>query len=205
MDFGLLELLTVTVTGDDSLEEAEGGYDCEFVNPPPDAIQAECPICLQILKVPCVISCPCGQKMCRECVERIKKAGKPCPLCNKTDFSFMREYGLERYLKSCDVWCSKKKDGCEWRRKLGGFEQHLNESPSPENQLNGCQFVEVECKHECGGWYQRRYIATHQDQECLEPPYSCEHCNEYDSTFKDSLYMLSVPSIQSHAPITITK
>ena len=179
----------LTVTGDDSSEEdeeeAEGGYDCEFVNPPPDAFQAECPICLQILKEPCVIECPCGQKMCRECVERIKEAGKSCPLCNKTDFSYVRDYGLERYLKSCDVWCSKKEDGCEWRGKLGEFEQHLNENPAPGNQLNGCQFVEVECKHECGGWFQRRYIATHQDQECLERPYSCEHCNEYDSTFKE--------------------
>ena len=123
--------------------------------------------------------------MCRECVERIKKAGKPCPLCNKTDFTFIRDYGLERYLMSCDVWCSKKKDGCEWRGKLGEFEQHLNRNPSPENQWNGCQFVEVECKHECGGWFQRRYIATHQDQECLERPYFCEHCNEYDSTFEE--------------------
>ena len=44
----------LTVTGyysvEEEEEEAEGGYDCEFVNPPPDAIQAECPICLQILK-----------------------------------------------------------------------------------------------------------------------------------------------------------
>ena len=179
----------LTVTGyysvEEEEEEAEGGYDCEFVNPPPDAIQAECPICLQILKEPCVIDCRCGQKMCRECVERIKKEGKPCPLCNKTDFSFMRDYGLERYLKSCDVWCSKKKDGCEWRGKLKEYEQHLNESPAPDNQLDGCQFVEVECKHECRGWFQRRYIATHQDQECLERPYSCEHCNEYDSTFEE--------------------
>ena len=179
----LLELLLDS--SEEEEEEPEGGYHCEFVNPPPDAFQAECPICLQILKEPCVIDCPCGQKMCRECVERIKKEGKPCPLCNKTDFSFMRDYGLERYLKSCDVWCSKKKDGCEWRGKLGGFEQHLNRNPSPDNQLNGCQFVEVECKHECGRWFQRRYIATHQNQECLERPYSCEHCNDYDSTFKE--------------------
>ena len=117
--------------------------------------------------------------------ERIEEAGKPCPLCNKTDFTFIRDYGLERYLKSCDVWCSKKKDGCEWRGKLGEFEQHLNRNPSPENQWNGCQFVEVECKHECGRWFQCRYIATHQDQECLERPYFCEHCNEYDSTFEE--------------------
>ena len=74
---------------------------------------------------------------------------------------------------------------CEWKGKLKKYEQHLNESPAPDNQLDGCQFVEVECKHECGGWFQRRYIATHQDQECLERPYSCEHCNEYDSTFKE--------------------
>ena len=189
----------LTVTGDDSSEEdeeeAEGGYDCEFVNPPPDAFQAECPICLQVLKEPCVIDCRCGQKMCRECVERIKKKGKPCPLCNKTDFSFMRDYGLERYLKSCVVWCSKKRDGCGWRGKLGEFEQHLNRNPAPDNQLNGCQFVEVKCKHECGGWilggwfqhgwFQRRYIATHQDQKCLERPYACAYCNEYESTFKE--------------------
>ena len=179
----------LTVTGyysvEEDEEEAEGGYDCEFVNPPPDAFQAECPICLQILKEPCVIDCPCGQKMCRECVERIEEAGKPCPLCNKTDFSFIRDYRLETYLKSCDVWCSKKKDGCKWRGKLGEFEQHLNRNPSPGNQLDGCQFVEVECKHECGGWFQRHYIATHQDQKCLERPYSCEHCNEYVSTFEE--------------------
>ena len=169
--------------------EERGGYDCEFVVPPPAAFQAECPICLQILKEPCVIDCPCGQKLCRECIERIEEAGKPCPLCNKTDFTFIRDYGLERYIKSCDVWCSKKKDGCEWRGKLGEFEQHLNRNPSPENQLNRCQFVEVECKHKCGGWFQRgfqrRYIATHQEEKCLQRPYSCEHCNEYDSTFKD--------------------
>ena len=177
--------------------------------PPPEAFQAECPVCLMVLKEPCVIDCPCGQKMCRECVERIKKEGKPCPLCNKTDFSFMRDYGLERYLKSCDVWCSKKEDGCEWRGKLGEFEQHLNRNPSPENQWNGCQFVEVECKHECGRWFQRRYIATHQDQECLERPYFCEHCNEYDSTFEEVTdihyaecpkYPVTCPNVCRHDP-----
>ena len=113
-----------------------GVYDCEFVVPPPAAFQAECPVCLMVLKEPCVIDCPCGQKMCRECVERIKKEGKPCPLCNKTDFTFIRDYGLERYLKSCEVWCSKKKDGCEWRGKLGEFEQQLKDD---------CPLTKVSC------------------------------------------------------------
>ncbi|CAI8028542.1 TNF receptor-associated factor 5 [Geodia barretti] len=47
-------------------------------------------------------------KICRECVEQIKKDGEPCPLCNRTEFSFMRDYGLERSLKEfVDVRCAK--------------------------------------------------------------------------------------------------
>ena len=162
-----------------------GGYDCELVEPPPAAFQTECPICLHVLKEPCLISCPCGQKICRECVEQIKEDGKPCPLCNKTDFTFMRDYGLERFLKEQEVWCSHKKDGCEWRGKLGKYEQHLNEDPSPENQLTGCQFVEVGCVHGCGERFQRRHIASHQKGVCPKRPYYCEYCHEYESTFKD--------------------
>ena len=81
-----------------------GGYDCEFVEATAAAFQTECPICLQVLKEPCVISCPCGQKICHECIEAIKAAGKPCPLCNNSDFTFIRDHGLERYLKEFEVF-----------------------------------------------------------------------------------------------------
>ena len=123
--------------------------------------------------------------MCSECVERIKKEGKPCPLCNKTDFSFMRDYGLERYMKEFEVRCSHVKDGCEWRGKLGEFEQHLNRNPSPENQLDGCQFVGVECKYVCGGWYRRCDVSVHQIEHCMKRPYSCGYCQVHESTFKE--------------------
>ena len=166
-------------------DDERGGHDCEFVEPPPASFQTECPICLLILKEPCVISCPCGQKMCSECVERIKKEGKPCPLCNKTDFSFMRDYGIERYMKEFKVRCSHVKDGCEWRGKLGEFEQHLNRNPSPENQLDGCQFVGVECKYVCGGWYWRCDVSVHQIDHCMKRPYSCGYCLVHESTFED--------------------
>ena len=169
----------------DRSRQNRGGYDCEFVSPPPEAIQAECPICFSILKEPCLISCPCGQKICRECVERIKNDKKPCPLCNKTDFTFLRDHGLERQLKAQDVFCSKKKLGCQWKGKLGDFEEHLNKNPSPEEQLTGCRFVEVECKHGCGEWYERHFIHAHQNEECPQRLLSCEYCKEYDSTFED--------------------
>ena len=165
-------------------DDEGGGHDCEFVEPPPASFQTECPICLLILKEPCVISCPCGQKMCSECVERIKKEGKPCPLCNKTDFSFMRDYGLERYMNEFEVRCSHVKDGCDWRGKLGEFEQHLNRNPSPENQLDGCQFVGVECKYVCGGWYWRCDVSVHQIEHCMKRPYSCGYCQVHESTFE---------------------
>ena len=177
----LVETLTIKP---DREEENRGGYDCEFIEPPPPAFQTECPICLHILKEPCVISCPCGQKICRECVEQIQEEDKPCPLCNKSDFTYMRDYGLERSLKEFEVRCSKKEKGCDWRGKLGEYEQHLNRDPSPESQLTGCQFVGVKCMHaECGKWFERRHISTHQTEQCIKRPYSCQYCKDYDSTF----------------------
>ena len=161
-----------------------GGYDCEFVEAPAAAFQTECPICLQVLKEPCVISCPCGQKICHECIEAIKAAGKPCPLCNNSDFTFIRDHGLERYLKEFEVYCTHKRDGCEWRGKLGELEAHLNQTPSPGSQESGCEFVAVECDSlGCGQWFLHRQIENHKNHFCKFRPYSCKYC-QYRSTFK---------------------
>ena len=170
----------------DRKEENRGGYDCDFVEPPPEAFQTECPVCLLILKEPCLISC-CGHKFCRECIGGVKKDDKACPLCSEQDFNFMRERGLERYLQGSEVWCSYKEEGCEWKGKLEKLEEHLNQDPcaSPENQLNGCEFVAVECMYKCGEWFQRRHIATHQNEQCKKRPYSCDYCRDYASTFED--------------------
>ena len=45
-----------------------GGYDCEFVDSPPDSL--ECPVCLLILKEPHLLSC-CGVKICQSCVSGV--------------------------------------------------------------------------------------------------------------------------------------
>ena len=163
-------------------KDSYGG--CEFVEPPPEVIQVECPLCLQLLKEPCLISC-CGHKFCRECIEGVKNAEKPCPVCSEQDFTFMRERGLERFLKGLEVWCSYTKEGCGWRGDLGKLEEHTNEDPTPENRLNGCGFVEVECMYKCGEWFQRRRIASHQNKQCKKRPFTCDHCQVYASTFED--------------------
>ena len=172
-------------TNSEDDKEIRGGYDCEFVERPSDVAQGgECPVCLLVLKEPCLINC-CGHKYCRLCIERVEEDAKPCPLCKEPDFSFMQERALERYLKGLDVFCCYKKEGCEWRGKLGIYEDHLNRNPSPENLLEGCRFVEVECMHECGKRFQRRHITTHQTNQCMERSYSCDYCKDYDSTFED--------------------
>ena len=163
-------------------KDSYGG--CEFVEPPLEVIQVECPLCLQLLKEPCLISC-CGHKFCRECIEGVKNAEKPCPVCSEQDFTFMREHGLERFLKGLEVWCSYAKEGCGWRGDLGKLEEHTNEDPTPENQLNGCGFVEVECTYKCGEWFQRHRITSHQNKQCKKRPFTCDHCQVYASTFED--------------------
>ena len=168
----------------DRSTENRGGYDCEFVESPTSVLQTECPVCKLVLKEPCFISC-CGHKFCRECIERIEKDKKPCPLCNEPDFTFLRERGLERSLKDLEVWCSYRKEGCKWKRKLRELEKHLNQDPSSETRQNGCNFVALECMHKCGERPQRRHMKTHETKQCKKRPYSCQHCNDYDSTFED--------------------
>ena len=165
--------------------DSRGGYDCELVDTPPDTLQTSCPVCLQILKEPCIVSC-CGYKFCSECIKKVETAAEkaPCPLCQKP-FTHIRERALERSLNDLDVFCTNKKEGCEWKGKLSKLEGHLNRKPTHDNQLRGCQFVEVECIQQCGLRFQRRHVTAHETEQCKKRPYSCDYCRDYDSTFED--------------------
>ena len=164
--------------------QGRGGYDCEFVQPPPEAFQTDCSICLLVLREPHLISC-CGHNFCRTCIDHIKTDGKNCPLCNAPDFSLMHNKGLERALKEFKVRCTHARSGCEWVDKFGLLDHHLNVNPSSNKQPEGCGFVEVQCSHGCGGYFQRRLLDNHQGKECPKRPYSCDYCREYASTFED--------------------
>ena len=161
--------------------DSRGGYDCELVDTPPDTLQTSCPVCLQILKEPCIVSC-CGYRFCSECIKKVETAAEkaPCPFCH------IRERALERSLNDLDVFCTNKKEGCEWKGKLSKLEGHLNRKPTHLNQLRGCQFVEVECEvQQCGLRFQRRHVTAHETEQCKKRPYSCDYCRDYDSIFED--------------------
>ena len=160
-----------------------GGYDCEFVETPPSVIQTECSICLQTLRTPKIISC-CGHSLCALCIDRIAEDGKCCPLCNEEDYSLVRNKALERSLNEFEVKCGYFQEGCCWVGKLGQLSKHLNPNVS-DDSIAGCEYVEVKCWHNCGDYYELRFIKEHEQNDCPKRPFSCVHCRKYRSTFED--------------------
>ena len=163
------------------------GYDCEFVAPPPSLLEAECSICLQILREPHLISC-CGHNFCRTCIDPVSKKNAPCPLCSEESFTVLHNKGLQRALNELEVTCAMLPQGCQWKGPLGKYVQHLNEDPRVEFQLEGCLYVELDCIHHCSGHYLRKDIQHHQDERCPQRPFCCNYCRDYNSIHADVVY-----------------
>ena len=106
-----------------------GGYDCEFVEPPPSAFQVDCGICLSKLCDPQQVSC-CGKNFCGSCIKRHQLHGQQCPMCN-SPFTTFPNKGLKQSLNQLHVYCTHHSDGCEWTGEMGQLDQHLI----------GCQLV----------------------------------------------------------------
>ena len=173
--------LSKSISASQTQPENCGGYECEFVQPPPKAFQTDCSICLQVLHKPHLISC-CGHNFCEVCINRIKLDKRNCPLCSSAKFNLMHNKGLERSLKELEVRCTYSKIGCQWTGKLGSLDSHLQ--LEAQNQLQGCNFVILECGHGCGQQFQRQLLTNHLEA-CLKRPYSCNYCQKYDSKFDD--------------------
>ena len=109
-----------------------GGYDCDFVDPPPDSLQ--CPVCLLPFRDPHLLSC-CGHKGCASCIEQIKAADHPCPICQQP-FTTLLDKQLQRRVLDLHVFCSKKGESCRWEGELRDLERHSRRD---------CEYVEVEC------------------------------------------------------------
>ena len=159
------------------------GFDCEFIKHPPEDFQADCPVCLLVLREPHQVTC-CGYTFCRTCIERVQIQKSACPTCNETGFSVFQDKRLQRSLYAYHVRCYHEKDGCQWTGELGELDKHLNIHPKLGEQLIGCQFAGVECHH-CYELFQRRHVTTHQTLECIRRPFSCVYCGNYEADFED--------------------
>ena len=156
------------------------GFDCEFVERPPKAFQVDCPVCLMVVREPHQVTC-CGYSYCQSCIDRVSRDKKPCPMCNKTEFSVFPNKGLQRAIYEYQVLCGHRKLGCKWVGELRELDEHLNESPILGRQFSGCEFAEIEC-NDCGKSLQRQLFKAHQLEQ---HPFSCEYCHDYESYYED--------------------
>ena len=164
-------------------EPVHGGYDCEFVEKPPDPVQSECPVCLLIVRSPYQSTC-CGYGFCQTCIERVKLRNGPCPCCKAKEFDSYPDIRLRRMLSGYRVYCTHVSQGCEWKGGLGQLENHLNSNPPQDMKLVGCQFVLVSCHH-CSELVQRSSIEDHASKDCPKRPFSCEYCCDFCSNYED--------------------
>ncbi len=118
------------------------GFDCEFLEPPPENLQTDCPVCHQIIREPYQVTC-CGNKYCQSCIQAI--TNNRCPTCNTEGFSNFPDTGHKQSLYGLKVRCSHQKNGCEWTGELRQLNEHLNTDPLPETQLDGCPLTIINC------------------------------------------------------------
>ena len=161
----------------------QGGYCCEFVKDPPREVQVECPVCLQILREPYLVSC-CGYSFCKVCIKHVHGSKKACPTCKEEGFTIFPNKGLQRMLNNFNVRCSNEKEGCKWTGELGNLDSHLNLYPQLERLLDGCGFTTVKCVH-CSDDFKRSDIKSHQNEQCPKRPYSCDYCQAYKTHYDD--------------------
>ena len=123
-----------------SVKPHDGGYDCEVLERPSSKlVQADCSICLLVLRQPHQVTC-CGYSFCRGCSQRVRDAQNACPTCGEEIISYPN-IGLKRTLRALIVRCSRRRLGCEWEGELGELDRHLNQHPLPEKLLVGCSFL----------------------------------------------------------------
>ena len=172
-----------STSNEQSKRQITTGYDCSFVNNPPENVQSDCPVCLLIVRDPHQVTC-CGYSFCQVCIQRIKTDKKPCPTCNTEDITDFPDKRLARSLISSKVRCSHQKEGCGWMGELGQLDKHLNKNPKLNKRLNGCEFTEVKCSY-CQDIMFRQQLNVHQNNVCGKRPVTCKYCSEYKSDFDD--------------------
>ena len=143
--------------------DTTGGYNCETVAPADKGL--ECNICYALMREPLIVVC-CGEHFCKICIEKIQKAGKPCPLCREESFQTYPQKKVERKILDQQVFCRNKDQGCEWKGELRNLEGHINLTECPKE--NECGYQKVACSLGCGESHERRLVKQHETESCTK-------------------------------------
>ena len=146
------------------------------------SFQIDCPVCKDIMKIPYQVDC-CGKVFCQKCIERAQKERPYCPMCNNKNYEVHQDKALQKALENVMVHCPCTTD-CDWTGKVKHLDDHFNQSPTQQRQLEGCQFVKIQCLY-CLEKFIRSSIDVHQSTQCPMRPFSCQYCRNYTSNYKD--------------------
>ena len=149
----------------------------DFVFPPPKGLEIDCSICFGSLYIDPCQNIICGHHFCGSCAYKLRGEGQPCPVCRQP-LNIIQDRGLQRILKSLQVYCNNKDKGCQWEGELGGLQDHYTD------EHNGCLYSEVHCTNNCGYQGLRHTIRDHMESDCPYRPMRCEYC-EYQSTWEE--------------------
>ena len=150
-----------------------------FVEDLPKHVEIECPVCLNILTDPHIVSC-CGHNFCGSCIETVKASNGSCPMCKEEEYQVVINKERLRIINGLEVYCSNKEKGCQWKGELNNMSIHLNK----EKREGECQYESVKCRYKkCQERKQRRYLKYHEDNECPHRPFRCQYC------WKDGTYL----------------
>ena len=143
---------------------AFGGYVNELVDLPPPELQCECSVCLQVVRVPYMVSC-CSLRYCHTCIERVLGQGRPCPHCQAGTYTITRDSQLERILLFKRTFCIHKNRGCEWVGESRDAKRHVRDD---------CVWTEVPCPIQCGQQVLRCRLNQHVTEQCPRKKRPCE-------------------------------
>ena len=145
--------------------ENGGGYDYKFVKTPFDDLI--CTVCFLPSKEPHLSVC-CGHTFCKSCLEGSKKFSNICPMCRSEEFTAIFNKQADRAIRSLHVFCTNKKQGCEWQGEVNDINDHLG----------NCFFQVIHCPNDCRESLQRQYLTNHVETECPRRTVSCQYCND---------------------------
>ena len=83
-----------------------------------------CPVTYGLLLHPHLTEC-CGKHLSREVVNRIRREGRACPLCNKQPFHTMLNQHFRRQVRELRVFCCHEDSECAWQGGLFDMEKHV--------------------------------------------------------------------------------
>ena len=152
-------------------------FKLQFVSTVPR--NSQCLICGELLNNPHLTSC-CRQHYCKDCINRMFLAKKPCLKCKAEKFTISPNLALKAKINSLRVFCPMKQSGCKWNGPLEMLDTHMSLGVSEGD----CQYMHVPCPERCGKQTRRGDMKTHLNTACSSRRIFCQFCGMEDSYYE---------------------